>query len=66
MDMLLFKFFQKIKKSQKLSFYGQVEAYGAQRKTVILVCKFLFRIQFFLHPLHFYLSTEGKFLRFFY
>ncbi len=30
--------------------YGQVEAYRAQRKTVISVCKFLFRIQILFAP----------------
>ncbi len=38
------------KKSLKLHFYGQVEAYGAQRKTVILVRKFLFRIRILFAP----------------
>ncbi len=33
------------KTSYKLRFYGQVEAYRVRRKTVILVCKFLFQIQ---------------------
>ncbi len=39
-----------MKKSQKLRFYGQVEAYGAQRETVILVCKSLFQIRILFAP----------------
>ncbi len=39
--------------------------YGAQRKTVILVWKFLFQIRVLFASLHLYLSIEAKFLRFF-
>ncbi len=39
---------------------------GAQKKTVILVCKFLFRMRILFAPVCFYLSIEAQFLRFFY
>ncbi len=45
------------KKSLKLRFYRQVEAYEAQRKTVILVFKFLFQIRILPAPLMLLLVT---------
>ncbi len=62
---LIFKnfgnFFRKIKKRNlKLHFYGQVEAYRAQRKTVILVCKFLFRIWILFFYLHIFTDKKSS------
>ncbi len=43
-------FSKKKLKNLKVRFYGQVEAYRTQRKSVILVCKFLFQILILFAP----------------
>ncbi len=50
----------------KLRFYGQVEAYGAQRKTVILICKFLFQIGILFAPPMLLLVHRSVLLSFFF
>ncbi len=58
--------FKKNIKVLKSTLLWTSEACGAQGKTVILVCMFLFRIQILFVPLHFYLSIEAQVLKFFY